>query len=101
MRERGELLQRFQRTLLDDGVPLAWLADVGVNDPAFACSQWMFMRAAAAFAADLRFQPDAPMSQAEWLDVGGAGDVPTSRREAALRLGAAGGERPTPTRRST
>ena len=29
----------FQRRLLADGVPLYWLIDVGVDDPAFAGSQ--------------------------------------------------------------
>ena len=55
VRGRGELLTRFQRHLLDDGVPLAWLVDVGVDDPQFASSQLSFMRGELAPRDDLLF----------------------------------------------
>ena len=34
--EDAALLARFQDTLLDEGVPLAWAINVGVGDPRFA-----------------------------------------------------------------
>ena len=58
VRERTDLLQRFQRRLLGDGVPLAWLIDVGVNHPAFVPSQLMFMNGGLAPGADLLFHPN-------------------------------------------
>lgn len=42
--ERAELLQQFQRQLLDNGVPLVWLVDVGVHDARFVASQLGFMQ---------------------------------------------------------
>ena len=41
--ERPELLQRFQRRLLGEGLPLAWLTEVGPEDARFAPSQIAFM----------------------------------------------------------
>ena len=43
VRARADLLRRFQHRLLRDGVPLAWLIDIGVNHPEFASRQRMFM----------------------------------------------------------
>ena len=48
VRERPALLERFQRGLVREGVPLAWLVDVGVAHPAFAGSQHLYVRGAAA-----------------------------------------------------
>ncbi len=59
VRELADLLKRFQRRLLDDGVPLAWLTDVGVDHPAFVPSQLMFMNGELAPGADLLFHPKA------------------------------------------
>jgi FAD dependent oxidoreductase len=86
--ERPDVLARFQRRLLDDGVPLAWLVDVGSADPAFVGSQLMFMRGAIAPAPDLLFHPHAPVSQEEWQRAGGLGAVPGDRGQAAVRLAA-------------
>ena len=43
VRARSDLLKRFQHRLLREGVPLAWLIDIGVNHPEFASRQRMFM----------------------------------------------------------
>jgi len=86
VRKRADLLQRFQRHLLDQGVPLAWLIDVGLDHPAFVASQLMFMRDASAFEADLQFHPDSSISDAQWRQAGGTGEVPNSRGQAAARL---------------
>ena len=84
--QRVDLLRRFQRRLLDQGVPLAWLIDVGLDHPAFVASQLMFMRDASALDADLLFHPDSSISDAQWRQAGGTGEVPDSRGQAATRL---------------
>lgn len=43
VREQADLLKRFQRRLLGEGVPLAWLVEVGIGDANFASSQLEFM----------------------------------------------------------
>ena len=43
VRERPELLERFQRRLLEEGVPLAWLLECGVDDGNFVSQQTDFM----------------------------------------------------------
>ncbi len=87
VRERSDLLVRLQRRLLASGVPLAWLTDVGADDPLFPGSQLLFMRGALAPRADLRFEPGAPLSAYEWLRSGGTGAVPPTRGEAARQWG--------------
>ena len=57
--ERTGLLQRFQHHLLGEGVPLAWLIDVGVGHPEFVSSQLMFMDGALVTDADLLFHAKA------------------------------------------
>ncbi len=59
VRQRAELLERFQRRLLDAGVPLAWLVDVGVDHPQFVSSQLSFMRGAVTPRDDLMFHGNA------------------------------------------
>lgn len=59
VRECADLLKRFQRRLLDDGVPLAWLIDVGVDHPAFVPSQLMFMNGEIEPGSDLLFHLEA------------------------------------------
>ena len=86
VRQRADLLHRFQHRLLEDGMPLAWLIDVGLDHPAFVASQLMFMRDPSAFDADLLFHPDAPISDAQWCSIGGSGALPDSRGQAAVRL---------------
>lgn len=79
------LLAGFQRRLLAEGVPLAWLIDVGVDDPRFAGAQQMYMRAPQQFAADLRFDPDQPLSPADAALFGGGArqPLPLTRGQAA------------------
>jgi hypothetical protein len=43
VRERPDLLERFQQRLLEQGVPIAWLVEVGVGDARFISSQLEFM----------------------------------------------------------
>ena len=43
VRERTDLLDRFQRRLLGEGVPLAWLAEAGIDDANFVSGQMAFM----------------------------------------------------------
>jgi len=81
--ERAELLMRLQRRLLDVGVPLAWLTDIGTGDPLFVGSQLLFVSGALAPGPDLRFEPSTPLSDQEWQRVGGTGAVPPTRAEAA------------------
>jgi hypothetical protein len=87
VRERGELLARFQRCLLDAGMPIGWVIDVGVDDPTFAASQMIFMQAGAS-GDDLLFHPEQPIAAEDWRRIGGTGAVPGNRGEAAARLGA-------------
>ena len=87
MRERADLLGRFQRRLLDEGVPLAWLVDVGIEAPLFAGSQWLFMRGALDASGDLNFHAQAPISAEQWRRAGGTGTAPGTRGEAAAALG--------------
>ena len=83
---RADRRHRFQRRLLEDGVPLAWLVDVGVDHPLFVASQLMFMRDGVAPCSDLLFRPDAPITESEWRLAGGEGALPKSRGEAAAWL---------------
>jgi hypothetical protein len=87
VREGADLLGRFQRRLLDEGVPLAWLVDVGIEDPLFAGSQWLFMRGALDASGDLNFHAQAPISAEQWRRAGGTGTAPGTRGEAAAALG--------------
>jgi len=43
VRERPELLERFQRRLLEQGVPIAWLVEVGIGEARFLSRQQEFM----------------------------------------------------------
>ena len=81
------LLRSFQRSLLEEGVALAWLIDVGVDHPAFATSQRAFMSPGfARDGRDLLFRPNEPISAREWSTWGGRGDLPATRAVAAARL---------------
>ena len=86
VRERAALLERFQRRLLGEGVPLAWLIDVGVRHPDFVPSQLLYMSGGLASDAGLLFRPQAPIAEAEWKRAGGTGVAPRTRGEAAARL---------------
>ena len=56
---RNELLERFQRRLLEAGVPLAWLIDVGVTHPQFVSAQLGFLRGEVAPRDDLLYHGSA------------------------------------------
>lgn len=86
VRERADKLKKFQQRLLGEGIPLAWLIDVGVGHPAFSASQRMMMSGKLAEPRDLLFRPDAPMAEDEWRALGGGGSAPPSRGLAAARL---------------
>ncbi len=86
VRERGDLLARFQRLLIAEGVPLAWGIDVSIGNPAFAGSQWMLLSQALGPLPDLRFEPQRPMTAQDWQRAGGTGPVPATRAAAAIAL---------------
>ncbi|MCC7326389.1 MAG: FAD-dependent oxidoreductase [Burkholderiales bacterium] len=91
-----ELLRQFQATLADDGVPLAWLIDVGVRDPAFAAVQRLAMSGRLRLGDDLLFHPAAAMACNEWERWGGSGSPPPDRAAAATRLAGSAGAGPLP-----
>jgi hypothetical protein len=82
VRRRSE----FQHSLLGDGVPLAWLIDVPVDDPDFAAVQRLFMSGRMAPGPDLRFDSDGAVLSSDWQKWGGSGEPPRSRRMAARML---------------
>jgi hypothetical protein len=87
VRADRRLLARFQHRLVADGVPLAWLLDVGVDDPAFPSVQRSYMSGAIpAPDAGLEFGALAPISDADWRAAGGCGPAPASRAAAAMAL---------------
>jgi hypothetical protein len=73
--------RQFQRSLLAEGLPLAWIVDVGVAHPAFSAVQSLFM--AKRLDIGLRFEPDAPLTADDWLQWGGRGTPPATRAEGA------------------
>jgi hypothetical protein len=77
-------LGAFQHSLLAEGVPIAWIVDVGVRHPSFAAIQALFM--AGPLDIGLRFEPDAPLSEADWRRWGGSGPAPPTRAAGADRL---------------
>jgi FAD dependent oxidoreductase len=54
-----EIRSAFQRSLLSEGMPLAWTINVGVDDKSFAELQWRAMRHKMAGLSDLAFSPEA------------------------------------------
>ena len=86
--QRPELLASFQRRLLAEGLPLAWLIDIRFDDPRFVGAQKMFMLAPHRFAADLRFNPEEPLSSADAAMFGfdSLQQLPVNLGEAALLL---------------
>lgn len=84
--ERGELLAAFQGTLADEGVPLVWLVDVGVEHPAFAAVQRLAIGSRLALGNDLLFRPQGLVSDTEWRAWGGEGAPPPDRAAAATAL---------------
>jgi len=53
-----ELRSAFQRSLLREGVPLAWTIDVGVDEERFAELQWSAMTRTSASSTNLTFGPE-------------------------------------------
>jgi hypothetical protein len=78
------LLGPFQRSLLGEGVPLAWIVDVGVRHPSFGAVQSLFM--AGKLDIGLSFDPDGPLSATDWRAWGGRGAPPETRGRGAERL---------------
>ena len=76
----------FQKSLLAEGVPLAWLVDVGVDHPGFAAVQSLAMKGHGLRPDDLRFHPADSLSADEWKAWGGTGDAPADRLAAAMQL---------------
>lgn len=59
VRASARLLARFQQRLLEQGVPLAWLLDIGVDHPQFVASQLKFMKGELATGSDAVSWPGA------------------------------------------
>ena len=78
------LLGPFQRSLLGEGVPLAWIVDVGVRHPSFGAVQSLFM--AGKLDIGLSFDPDGRLSATDWRAWGGHGAPPETRGRGAERL---------------
>jgi hypothetical protein len=87
VREDSLSLKSFQTTLLAEGIPLAWLVDVPVDDPAFLSVQKLFMNGHVETGAELKFRPEDRITADEWLAWGGwDGELPRSRAAAAQLL---------------
>ena len=87
VRQNVSSLRAFQKFLLSDGIPLAWLVDVPVDAPAFSFVQQLFMQGRVDTGPELNFRPDDPITAEEWVAWGGpAGRVPKSRAAAAQCL---------------
>ena len=78
--------RRLQRSLLGEGVPLAWVVDVPVDHPSFAAVQVLAVAGKPLAPDSLELAPDAPLSPAEWHTWGGAGEPPQTRAAGAQRL---------------
>jgi hypothetical protein len=78
--------RRLQRSLLDDGVPLAWVVDVPVGHPSFAAVQVLAVDGRPIAPDGLELAPDAPLSPAEWHAWGGTGEPPQTRAAGTQRL---------------
>jgi hypothetical protein len=87
--DRSGLREAFQRTLLGEGVPLAWIVDVGVDHPAFSAVQRLYMSGRLPAGDDLLFRPEAALTPEEWRAWGGFGDAPRDRAAGAMQAAAA------------
>ncbi len=83
--------KRFQRSLLAEGVPLAWIVDVPAGHPAFTAVQLLAVSGRPVAPDGLELDPDAPLSAAQWHAWGGDGEPPPTRAEGARRLDGTGG----------
>jgi hypothetical protein len=86
VREDVANLRAFQASLVAEGIPLAWLVDVPVDDPSFQSVQRLFMNGPVQTGAELNFRPQDRITADEWLSWGGRGALPGSRAAAAHRL---------------
>jgi FAD-dependent oxidoreductase family protein len=85
--EDASSLRSFQTSLLAEGIPLAWVIDVPVDDPAFLFVQKLFMDGHVETGAELKFRPEDRITADEWLAWGGqGGELPISRAAAARCL---------------
>jgi FAD dependent oxidoreductase len=82
------MTRRFQRSLLEEGVPLAWVTDVPIGHPSFAAVQAVAVAGAPIAPEGLELGLDAVLSPAEWRDWGGSGEEPPTRRDGVHRLSA-------------
>jgi hypothetical protein len=73
----------YQRGLLESGVPLRWITDVGVDHPGFVSVQLLAMRGHGLNSDDLCFRPEAELTSDEWVVWGGDGPAPANRLAAA------------------
>ncbi len=90
--DQPALLRELQRRILESGIPLHWLVDVGLDHPAFAAVQQMAtVLGEYPSATDLLFRPDDPISEVEWRSWAAAtgadpsGPLPGKRGDAAIR----------------
>ena len=81
---RSGRLGAFQRSLLAEGVALAWVVDVGTRHAAFSAVQALFMRGQLDIG--LYFEPDAPLDARDWRAWGGSGPPPATRAAGARQL---------------
>jgi hypothetical protein len=84
-RNRAET-ERFQRSLLEEGVPLAWVVDVPLDHPSFAAVQTLAVAGRPIAPDSLELVPDAALSTEEWQAWGGDGEPPRTRGAAAQLL---------------
>ena len=82
----AEETKRFQRSLLDEGVPLAWVVDASVGHPSFIAVQTLALKGSLLAPQSLELGLNAPLQPAEWHAWGGSGEPPGTRAEAARRL---------------
>jgi hypothetical protein len=78
--------KRFQRSLLGEGVPLAWVVDVPLGHPSFEAVQLLAVDGRPLAPDSLELVPDASISPAEWHRWGGVGEPPKTRAAGAKLL---------------
>lgn len=77
---------RFQRSLLLEGVPLAWLVDVPPGHPSFTAIHALAVSGVPPVSDGLELFPDAPLTEDEWRAWGGEGTAPLTRAAGAELL---------------
>lgn len=84
--EAPETLADFQRTLLSEGIPLAWIIDVPLGHAAFEAVQALYMEGTLPRSDGIVFRPDEPIALDDWRAWGGVESPPASRAKAAIAL---------------